>query len=165
MSLAAANLYRRPVTSQGPWAGNRDDVSRRLATLADELDRRLTHVAALRRDELFDGSWTLTPNKRQSVGVTWTDFGDAIQIETLGGDGGRWELERTDEDIDFIVGVIEAAIAGRIRETFARGRSRVTVTFDDGTTHTETGASAAEGFLPLPLWTRWGEHRQYAPYS
>lgn len=97
--------------------------------------------------------------------MTRVDFGDELQVETLGGDGGRWELDRTDEDVDFIVGVVDAAIAGRIVETFARGRSRVTVTFEDGSTDTETGASAPLGCLPLPLWTRWGEHRRYAPYN
>jgi hypothetical protein len=153
------------VTPASLWAGYRDDaIGHRLTQLAAELETRLGPAADLRRDELFHGCWWLTPTNPRSIGATWIDFGEALQVETLGGDGGRWELDRTDEDLDFILGVVEAAIAGRIVETFALGRSRVTVTLEDGTTQTEIGASAPQGCLPLPLWPRWGASRQYAPY-
>jgi hypothetical protein len=154
------------VTSDTPWAGYRDDtVGRRLTAFADQVDRAIGDAADLRREQLFNGSWWLTPTNPEAVGVTWTDFGGELILETFGGDGGRWELDRTDEDLRFLINVVEAVIAGRVVESFAWGRSRVTVTFEDGTIDSETGAAAPRGCLPLPFWTRWGEHRQYAPYT
>lgn len=86
-------------------------------------------------------------------------------IVTVGSLGGRWELEYTDEHMVLAKGIIAAAVAGRIEERRAFGRSRVTVTLEDGETLRETGYSGCTSLLvPQPGWTRWGALTRYEPY-
>ncbi|RZS68705.1 hypothetical protein EV187_1140 [Agromyces ramosus] len=85
---------------------------------------------------------------------------------TVGDDGGRWELSYTDEDIALARRIIAAAVAGRIEERKAFGRSRVVVTFEDGETIGETGYSGCASLVvPQPGWTRWGEGIRYEPFG
>ncbi len=91
------------------------------------------------------------------------DFGESLQIEA-GHVGGRWELDRTMEDVDFIEQVVRAVAAGRVVEVFGPGRSRVEVTFPDGTQAVETGGVSPRGCLPSPGWVRRGRRVNYAPY-
>lgn len=86
-------------------------------------------------------------------------------IVTVGDDGGRWELGYSEDDVTLARRIIAAGVAGRVEECFAFGRSRVTVTFEDGETAHETGYSGcASLFVPQPGWTRWGQRKQYEPY-
>jgi hypothetical protein len=91
------------------------------------------------------------------------DFGESLQIEA-GHVGGRWELDRTMEDVDFIEQVVRAVAAGRVVEVFGPGRSRVEVTFPDGTQAVETGGVSPRGCRPSPGWVRRGRRVNYAPY-
>lgn len=52
-------------------------------------------------------------------------------------------------------------MAGRVRETFGRHRSRVEVTLADGTAIVETGYAS---LLPTPGWVKRGPVVQYRPY-
>lgn len=141
-----------------------DPVGRRLADLASDLDRDLHGVAALEREDHGRGSWVLVPRNDQAVGVAWIDWGDALHLEVLGGQGGRWELGRDDSDLAFLIDVVEAVIDGRVTERFGRRRSRVTVTMTDGSTDSETGYGPG-GLLPQPFWTRRGPLKRYSPYQ
>ncbi|GGL92816.1 hypothetical protein GCM10009706_34140 [Curtobacterium citreum] len=86
-------------------------------------------------------------------------------VVDLGQIGGRWELGYEDDDIAHAKRLVEAAVAGRVIETFALGRSRVTATFSDGTSETETGYEGClTSLVVLPGWTRWGRTIQYEPY-
>jgi hypothetical protein len=86
-------------------------------------------------------------------------------IVTIGDHGGRWELDYTDKDLTLAKDLVAAAIAGRLEECFAFGRSRVAVTFANGTTAAETGYFGCVSLLvPLPGWTRWGRRVRYEPY-
>ncbi|KQO60056.1 hypothetical protein [Curtobacterium sp. Leaf261] len=86
-------------------------------------------------------------------------------VVELGQIGGRWELGYEDDDIARAKRLVEAAVAGRVIETFALGRSRVTATFSDGTSETETGYEGClTSLVALPGWTRWGRTTQYEPY-
>ena len=145
------------------WSGYRhDSISRQLASLADQLERRLGTSAVVHRDRICSGAWRLQPTNPKAVGVAWVDNGYELILETLGGDGGRWETGRHDEDVQLIRDVVDAAIAGRITETFMRGGSEVTVTLADGTRLAEAGG--LPGCLPRLLWPRKNTPRQYEPY-
>lgn len=86
-------------------------------------------------------------------------------IVTVGDVGGRWELAYTDEDLAFARRIIAATVAGRIEERSAIGRSRVTVTFEDGMECHETGYNGCATLLiPQPGWTRWGLVKRYESY-
>lgn len=58
--------------------------------LAAEMQRDLAEVAEVRWTEPH--AVELVPKNERAVGVAWFDTGDELQIETLGGIGGRWEL-------------------------------------------------------------------------
>jgi hypothetical protein len=95
--------------------------------------------------------------------VSWADLGAEIVV-SVGDNGGRWELEREPEDVAFVEELVRAAIAGRLTEEVAPGRSRVEVTLSDGSSKAETGYTGLSGCLPMPFWTRWSRKVQYLPY-
>jgi len=87
-------------------------------------------------------------------------------IVTVGDNGGRFELNYTPEHLDLARRIVEATVAGRLQERSAAGRSRVTLTLDDGEQIGETGLSGcATLFMPLPGWKRWGELKTYEAYD
>lgn len=84
----------------------------------------------------------------------------------IGDPGGRWELDYSEDGIHFAKNAIAAVVQGRVEERSALGRSRVTVTFDDGSTYSETGyGGCLTLLLPLPGWPRWGQLTRSMPYS
>jgi hypothetical protein len=84
-------------------------------------------------------------------------------VESSG--GGRWELEYDTAGTAFSRNALQAVAAGRIEERVAFGRSELTLTFEDGSTHTETGYHGCLALLtPQPGWRRWGEVRGAQPY-
>lgn len=86
-------------------------------------------------------------------------------VVEVGRVGGRWELGYEDADVAQVERLLDAAVAGRVAETFALGRSRVVVTLADGSTETETGYQGClTSLMPLPGWKRWGRTTQYEPY-
>jgi len=87
-----------------------------------------------------------------------------IVIE-LGRIGGRWELGYDSGDLARAKALLGAAVAGRVTETTALGRSKVDVTLTNGTVVTATGYDGCLTILiPLPGWTTWGRTTQYEPY-
>lgn len=87
-----------------------------------------------------------------------------LAVESAG--GGLWELNYDRSAIAFVRSALEALAAGQITERVAFGRSMLTLTFEDGTVHTETGHRGCLATLtPLPGWRRWGEVRGAVPYS
>jgi hypothetical protein len=141
-------------------------IAERLARLADDIKQVLgDRVHVEHEPDLFSGAWTLEPVNKRSLAVTWLDFGWDLQVETLGGPGGRWELSRTTEDADFLEDLVRSVVAGRATEVRVANRSRVTVTLSDGRRATETGYDGLAGCLPIPLWPRWGHKVRYEPYG
>jgi hypothetical protein len=126
--------------------------------------------ARVETGEFLDGqgtSWELRPTNPRSAPVQWLAFGDEIVLQAGQlNRGGRWELERTPEDVAFVEAVVRATIAGRVVETSALARSRVDVTLEDGRVVRETGYEGCLlGLLPLPLWRQWGKVSRYEPYD
>lgn len=139
-----------------------DSIAERLDALARELEAALAETAHVERDK---SGASLTPRRSGALGVTWTDWGSELQVETSNRFGGRWELQRTPEDAALLEEVVRAVVAGRVREVRVSDRSRIIVTFADGTAVTETGSIGCLSILPKPGWTWWGRHIEYLPYS
>jgi hypothetical protein len=147
-----------------------DDITASLAGLADRLRTELAGAATVEHSEnrnLYGIAWEVRPDNPRSVPVVWMVFGEEILLQAGRLDrGGRWELDRTAEDVDFVERVVRAAIAGRVTETSAPARSRVEVTFEDGRVVHETGYEGCSSvLLPLPGWRRWGRVIHYEPYG
>ena len=147
-----------------------DEACALLAGLAARLSAELVDVVTVERTEVRSISgtgWDLEPVNPRSAPVSWLLFGDEIllQVGRLNR-GGRWELDRSLEDVEFVERVVRAAIAGRVTETSALARSRVEVTLEDGHVVHETGYEGCLAVLvPLPGWRRWGRGTTYEPYA
>lgn len=126
--------------------------------------REVGHAATIERMALRDGfiPWSRV-NPRNPQGCSIDIVGEQALIVQLGSGGSRWELGYSGEDLLLGRDVIAAAIASRVVERSAWGRSRVTVTFADGRTARATAGNLSS-LLPLPGWTRWGHLTVYQPY-
>jgi hypothetical protein len=142
-----------------------DAVARRLRAFADELEQQLGPVARVERGGTFASDVRLLPARQDALAASWIDFGQDDELHLYAGTQGRWELDRSLEDVAFVEDVVRAIVAGRVREVLAPGRARIVVTVADGTTVRETGYDALVGCLPLPGWRRWGREVRYAPYA
>lgn len=144
-----------------------DAVGARLTSLADRLETELAGVATVHREAADQGRLfvvSIRPVRPDAVEVVWTDMGDLVMWTGKSGHGGRWELGRSLEDVDFIESVVSAVIDGGVTETFGPSRSLVEVRLADGSVLIEEGASAPGGCLPIPGWTKRGRRIQYSPY-
>lgn len=140
-----------------------------LQALGERLGMDLAGAATVERGDFPQGGglyWEVRPVNPRSLVVHWLEWGGEIILQAGGLDrGGRWELERTPENVEFIEAVVRAVAAGRAVETSAVARSRVEVVLADGTVAHETGyEGCASILLPLPGWTRWGRTTRYEPY-
>jgi hypothetical protein len=135
----AIRQYVRVVSEMDPS----DEIAERLATLADDLEQQLGESATVqradpRRGDIRPGQTTIMPRRADALSVTWLDFGNDMQVEA-GHHGGRWELSRDAAAVGFIEHVVRSVVAGRVVEVFGPRRSRVEVTFEDGTVVAGTG--------------------------
>lgn len=139
-----------------------DAIRRRLEALAREMQRDLADVAEVQWEEPH--SISLLPSNRRALPVLWFDTGDDLQVETIGGPGGRWELPRDEAHAEFLEGIVRAVVAGHVTEVFGENRSPVTVTFPDGTTDTVTVYGVGSGCRPMFGWKWRGRVVRYEPY-
>jgi len=110
------------------------------------------------------GVYDVTPHNLRASAINI--IAEQSLIVTVGGFGGRWELDYTDEHRELGRRIIAATVAGRIEERHAFGRSRVSVTLDDGTIKRATGYDGCGSlFIPQPGWTRWGERTSFEPFQ
>lgn len=109
------------------------------------------------------GEYSVTPNNPRA---TWISIiAEQWLIVTVGGFGGRWELDYTDEHRELACRIIASAVDGRVEERRAFARSRVTVTFEDGTVKRSTVYDGCGSLLvPQPGWTLWGRRTTFEPY-
>ncbi|TFV53405.1 hypothetical protein [Blastococcus sp. TF02A-35] len=141
-----------------------------LVALEERLCVELSGVATVERGDFLQGGgsyWEIRPANPRSLVVHWLEWGGEIILQAGGYDlGGRWELERTPGNVEFIEAVVRAVAAGRAVETKAVARSRVEVVLADGTVAQDTGyEGCASVLLPLPGWTRWGRTTRYEAYA
>jgi len=100
-----------------------DEVGALLAGLVDRLRAELLDSATVERSEFRDSDgivWDLQPANPRSAPVSWMLFGNEILLQA--GKlyrGGRWELDRSIEDVHFVERVVRAAIRGRVTEVSA----------------------------------------------
>ena len=129
-----------------------------------DLGSSLHDVATMVRDDGPDG---------HSFPITQTDFhpthdaGTRMSLICIGalelllsyGDGrARWELDWTDEDVQFVKDVVRAVCTGNSKEVQAPGRIHVEVTLPDGSTVKTSTYEFPFGLVPLP-GGRDGERR------
>jgi len=107
----------------------------------------------------------ITPHRAGARAVNFVaDQWIVCEVESSG--GGRWELDYDSTGAAFAHNALKAVVAGRVEERVAFGRSQLTLTFQDGSTHTETGVNGCLAALtPQPGWRRWGELRGARPYA
>lgn len=109
------------------------------------------------------GEYCVTPNNPRAAWISI--IAEQWLIVTVGGFGGRWELDYTDEHRELACRIIAAAVDGRVRERRAFARSRVTVTFEDGSVKRSTVYDGCGSLLvPQPGWTLWGKRTTFEPY-
>ena len=154
------------VDEMTPWW--RDELGARLESLADDIEAEYSQVCTVvrtsgQRQHDIRNVW-VTPTNPAATAVGWDDMGSQLQAYAGGGHGGRWELDRSPDDVDFIEEVVHAAIEGRVAEVLGPSRSRVEVTLRSGEVVAETGGVAPGGCLPLPGWVKFGRRLQYEPY-
>lgn len=142
-----------------------DELSIQLREFVERLAHELSAVANLEATDYVEGrvhGYSLWPAASGALPLHFTDMtGYALQLEA-GSEGGRWELERSQEQLAFLEELARSVVAGRVVETFAPGRSRVEVTLTDGMPAVETGYSP-RGCLPVPGWVRRGRRVHYSP--
>lgn len=109
-------------------------------------------------------TWDLRPANPRSAPVHCFELRDELVLGVGVGDC-RWELDRSPEGVRFVEAVVRAAVAGRVIETFAPGRSSVEVALGDGRVDRTATSTAPVGCIPLPRWHRWGRTVHYEPYA
>lgn len=112
-----------------------DAVVRRMVSLADRYRAQLAGVAVVGGCAVSGAAGgTLTPVRDGAVGVGWADLGDRLEVQVLApGGGGRFPMAgRTAEDLVQVERLLDAVVAGHVRQVSAHGRSRVEVTLDTG---------------------------------
>jgi hypothetical protein len=143
-----------------------DEVARLLRQLADDLERRLGEAAFVKRvsrEDVAVSSVDVVPRLATACPVSWVELG-STELNLQVSHGGRWELDRSVDDVRFIERVVEAVLDGKVVEVFRPGRSRVVVTLEDGSERHSSVGEAPLGCLPVPLWRRWGRKVHYSPY-
>jgi hypothetical protein len=144
-----------------------DAVAARLSELEGSLRQELANHASVTRRAVADGSGSdvdLTPVDAAALRVGWTEFA-GFEIVVGAGHGGRWELEWSVEDADLTEQIVRAVIAGRAREWSGFGRSRVEITYADGSiTRSTVYDGCLAGLVPVPGWRRFSRKVIYSSY-
>ncbi|MBC7597300.1 MAG: hypothetical protein H7288_25835 [Kineosporiaceae bacterium] len=143
-----------------------DPVGARLVALVNALTSELGTRASVsvQEEPNTPRQVDVIPRTDSALPVGWIELGSELILQA-GHHGGRWELKRELEQMDFLEDVVRSVIDGRVTEVFAPGRSRVEVTLRDGSVVAEAGYATLRGCLPLPGWVRRGRRVHYAPYA
>lgn len=138
----------------------------RLDAFRGDLTRELRDHASVTLEAVR--GWRIVdvePHERGNRSLTWFESatdGPGSLVLQLGDLGGRWELDVTHEDVQFLEDVAGSVIAGRAEETFGPGRSCMTVTLHDGEVVRQEGGGLLS-LMPAPGWRRRGRTVTYAP--
>lgn len=128
-----------------------------------EMESDLGPIAEITREAQGPGFVTLSVAPRNpKARPIWLCYADDEIIIEAGSPGGRWELQRTPEDVAFLIDLVQSITAGRVREILGPKRSRLEVTLADGTTVAETGYRSV---VPRPGWRRRGPTVEYESYT
>ncbi|MDT0143675.1 hypothetical protein [Microbacterium sp. PRC9] len=133
-----------------------------------DLVRQLTTDTATvdRTDADIHGIQFADVQPRNPHAVTVSLIAEQWLIIQLGDPGGRWELDYDDQSLALAESLVRAAIAGRVVQRSACGRSTVEVTLADGVVMQETGyRGCLPLLLPLPGWRTWGKGTHYEAYT
>ena len=144
----------------------RDHLSSRLEAFADRIEGEFPECCRVERTTVSQGLLRLvhvSPTRGGASPTGWMDMVDELQVFAGEGDC-RWELARTEADVQFIENVVESVLAGRVTEAFGPSRSKVAVTLADGTVAEQTVTTGLRGLIPSPGWRPRGRHVRYGAY-
>ncbi|WP_179790206.1 hypothetical protein [Actinopolymorpha rutila] len=107
----------------------------------------------------------LIPTSHDAMPVVWTDFGSGLQLELGNGPGGSFGVfDRDDQGAEFVESTVRAIVDGHVTEVFGPDRSRVEVTYLDGSTFHHTGYDGFLAGIPRWGWRDRGRKVSYPPY-
>lgn len=114
-------------------------IARELLGFEQGLRTAHGHVLTIERAKLSDGrisTVTVAPTDPASTGLAWVEMVDEVIIEV--GRFGRWELDHTEDGLEFLKAIVRAVIAGDVVEQAAGRGGKTTVRLEDGSTaHSE----------------------------
>lgn len=132
-------------------------------TALDELVRKLERILAGKASvSVSDLVVSIDPVNPRALRVGWINWGDELILEA--GQGGRWELPRTIEEIEFIEAMVFTIAAGEATEVATSGRCWLEVRLASGSLEHSSVAQAPAGCVPLPFWPCGRHQRRYEPY-
>ncbi len=169
--VAEAVLGSRPGTETRTDAETADGATSEVLQQLEDYTRSLVgDSASISRFRFDDGrvegrieGFEVTPTQPGARGITV--IAEQWILVEIGRQGGRWELDYTEDDTALARELIAAVVAGRVVETHGLGRSEVTATLADGSSRRETGYNGCLTVLiPQPGWRRWGRREANAAY-
>lgn len=87
--------------------------SRRLAIFTDELRETLGSAATIETGRVGPYSAvSLEPRRTDALGISWLHSDDEVVLSV--GSGGRWELEPTEQDVQYLEDIVLSVVAGRV---------------------------------------------------
>ena len=117
-----------------------DSLPERIDSIADDLRRRYGHLAEVSLEAPEHHFYSVVPVNPRACSFSFI----LDQWLDLFVDGGRWELDWTEEGIALFHELTESVIAGRVVSYQGRRKTVVEVTLDSGQVEKST---AMEGFL------------------
>jgi hypothetical protein len=118
----------------------------------------LADVASMVCDEGTAGAGTphadFHPTDETGVPMTLLCLGESEMLLFYGDGRARWELDWTDESVEFIKDVARAVCTGKFEESHAPGRVYVEVFLPNGSTTQTATCDFPLGLIPLPGWKR-----------
>lgn len=139
---------------------------RAFGALAAELTDYVADSASVSIDSVSQGqimTMSVEPRNKDSRPISL--IAEQWLVLTVGNNGGRWELDYTEDDIALALDIMRSVVDGRVTERFGLFRSHVTVVLRDGRAISETGYGGCIAFLiPNPGWRTIGPIKRYSPY-
>lgn len=102
------------------------------------------------------------PFNPRGAPVSWIDTGDGLVLTVGFGNHARWELDLSQDDLEFLESVVRAAVDGRVSSALSKHQDAVEIVHQDGSVQSTSGGD----FWPSLLWwhRRRTRHVQYVPY-
>jgi hypothetical protein len=102
------------------------------------------------------------PYNPQSALVTWIDMGRGLVLTVGEAQHARWELDLSQDNLNFLEAAVRAAIDGRVSCTLSKHEDEVEIVHVDGRVEATAGSDLWPSLL---RWRRSKRHVQYEPYA
>jgi hypothetical protein len=141
-----------------------DEVGFELNRFVQSLRIRLGDAAKIESEQLTQQirRTNIVPVVGTACSVSIVEMGKVELIVKVA--GGRWELGRSNDTLDFFKRIVESSIKGDVTEIFGLERVETRVAFPEGTS-VKTTTRTLGGIFPTPGWRHWGRKVKYEPYQ